>query len=117
MRRKNQIINLGIQVLPKSETRDAYDLIDQAIDVIKSSGVKYMVCPFETVLEGTYDQLFDVVKRVHERCFIEGADEILINIKIQSHCDKNIFIDDKISAAQKDSFGKASLWDKYKNKD
>ncbi len=102
MRKSNQIINLAIQVLPKSESRDAYDIIDQAIAVIKSSGLKYMVCPFETVMEGTYDQLFDVVSKVYDRCFMEGADEVLINIKIQSRRDSNVFIDDKIG--------------KYKNK-
>ena len=99
---KNQIVNLAIQVLPKSETRDAYDIIDHAINVIKSSGVKYVVCPFETVMEGTYDQLLDVVNKVHDGCLSEGAEEVIINIKIQSRRDSDVYIDDKIS--------------KYKNK-
>ena len=97
MHQEGKIINLAIQVLPKSETRDAYDIIDQAIAVIKSSGVKHVVCPFETVMEGTYDQLMDIVNKVHEQCFREGAEEVLINIKIQSNRDSNVFIDDKIS--------------------
>ena len=95
MNKTKPIINLAIQVLPKSNTREAYDIIDEAIDVIKNSGVKYVVCPFETVMEGTYDQLFDVVGKVHDRCFKEDADEVLINIKIQSRRDSNVYIDDK----------------------
>ncbi|MFC2125676.1 MTH1187 family thiamine-binding protein [Bacteroidota bacterium] len=97
MHSKDKIINLAIQVLPRSESRDAYVIIDHVIDVIKSSGVKHVVCPFETVMEGTYDQLIHVVKKVHDQCFREGAKEVLINIKIQSNRDSNVFIEDKIS--------------------
>ena len=102
MDNKDKIINLAIQVIPKSETREAYDIIDQAITVIKSSGVKHIVCPFETVMEGPYDLLMDIVNKVHDQCFKDGADEVLINIKIQSHRDSDVLIDEKIS--------------KYKNK-
>ncbi len=77
---KDPLINLAIQVLPTSKTREVYDMVDDAIAVIKDSGVKHVVCPFETVMEGNYDQLMEVVKKVHDHCLEQGADEVLINI-------------------------------------
>ncbi|MGF1637632.1 MAG: MTH1187 family thiamine-binding protein [Cyclobacteriaceae bacterium] len=88
-------INLAIQVLPKSKTIDTYALVDKAIEVIQQSGVKYQVCPFETVMEGEYEQLMDIVKKAHEACLKAGAEEVLVNIKIQRSADKDIRIEDK----------------------
>jgi uncharacterized protein YqgV (UPF0045/DUF77 family) len=49
------LINLALQVLPSSITSDPYSLVDKAIEVIQQSGLKYRVCPFETVIEGDYE--------------------------------------------------------------
>ncbi len=48
------IVNVAIQVIPLSRERELHDLVDLAIQVIQSAGVKYRVCPFETVMEGEY---------------------------------------------------------------
>ena len=56
-------INLGIQIVPKSKSKDTYALVDKAIEVIQQSGVKYEVTPFETVMEGPQDTLMEVAKR------------------------------------------------------
>ena len=37
-------------------------IVDQVIDYIKSTGLNYYVGPFETTIEGDYDQLMDIVK-------------------------------------------------------
>jgi uncharacterized protein YqgV (UPF0045/DUF77 family) len=69
-------INLAIQILPKTTGIHPYDIVDKAIDVIKESGISYLVCPFETVVEGDYDQIMNLVKKIHEICYKAGADEI-----------------------------------------
>lgn len=97
MSKKEHLMNLAIQVLPVSKTRRAYDIIDDAIKVIMDSGVKYVVCPFETVMEGTCDQLMKIVREVHNICHEKGAEEVIINIKIQSRRDRDVFIEDKIN--------------------
>lgn len=92
----NQKINLALQILPKSETAHAYDIIDKAIEVIQNSGLPYVVCPFETVVEGTYDEVMKVVKEAQDICFKYGATEIIANIKIQRGASHDVFIDDKL---------------------
>lgn len=92
----NNKINLALQVLPRSATKDSYDLVDKAIQIIEQSGVKYKVCPFETVLEGYYDELMEIVKKVHEQCYASGTETMMTYIKIQSSANTDVTIDDKM---------------------
>jgi uncharacterized protein (TIGR00106 family) len=89
-------INLALQVLPRSETVDLYQLVDTAIRVIQDSGLKYQVCPFETVIEGDYETVMKVVKKAQEACFASGADEILVNIKIQVRKESDVTMEEKV---------------------
>ena len=88
-------INLAIQVIPKSGKHDLYSLVDAAIEVIQNSGLKYEVCPFETVIEGDYDRVMRVVKDAQEACFAAGAEELLVNIKIQIRSGGDVSIEEK----------------------
>jgi uncharacterized protein (TIGR00106 family) len=97
----NKQINLAIQVLPRAKNIHPYDLVDKAIEVIKKSGVKYLVCPFETVMEGNYDELMKIVEDIHKACYEAGAEEIICNLKIQSNSSKKVEIDDKMKKYQK----------------
>ncbi|MBI9052378.1 MAG: thiamine-binding protein [Bacteroidales bacterium] len=90
-------VNVALQVLPKSETKKAYDLVDDAINVIKESGLIYKVCPFETVIEGPYDQIMKLVEDVQKECFESGADELLVYLKIQTRKNSKVTIDDKMA--------------------
>jgi len=93
---KNQI-NLAIQVLPRSATKGTYELVDVAIELIQKSGLNYQVCPFETVIEGPYDEIMKLVKNIHETVYEAGADEMITNIKIQTRKDQDVYIDEKMN--------------------
>lgn len=88
-------INLAIQVLPKIKNGDTYAVVDKAIEAIRQSGVKYRVCPFETVMEGPYDKLMEVVRNAQQACFDAGAEEVLVNIKIQHRQGGDVTIEEK----------------------
>lgn len=88
-------INLAIQVLPKAPGADTYALVDKAIEAIAASGLRYRVCPFETVLEGPYDRVMEVVLQAQEACFAAGAEEVLVNIKLQHRRDGDVTIEEK----------------------
>ena len=92
----NNSVNVAVQVLPISTTKDAYAIVDSAISVIEKSGVKYVVTPFETVMEGKYDTLMNVVKDVQNICYSAGAEKVMCYIKIQSVSGLDVTIDDKI---------------------
>jgi uncharacterized protein YqgV (UPF0045/DUF77 family) len=92
----NNYVNVAIQVLPKSNTKHAYDIVDKAIELIKQSGLIYQVCPFETVVEGNYDDIMKLVKEVQEICYKNGAEDLLCYLKIQSSGSTQVTIDDKM---------------------
>jgi len=89
-------VNIAIQVLPQSKVKGLYELVDDAIDVIHNSGLKYQVCPFETVLEGPYDEIMKVVEEVQQACFNNGAEELIVNIKIQNRKNSDVTIEEKM---------------------
>lgn len=91
------IINAAIQVLPRSATKGTYELVDLAIELIQQSGLNYRVCPFETVVEGSFDEVMHLIKEIHKVVYAGGADEMITNIKIQTRHNQDVFIEDKMS--------------------
>lgn len=90
-------INLAIQVLPLGIPKDqAYQIVDEAIKCIHDSGLKYLVCPFETVIEGEYNKVMNLVDAIQTACKNAGAPEVIINMKLQRNFSKDVAIMDKI---------------------
>jgi len=88
-------VNIALQILPSSGTIHPYLLVDKAIEVIAASGLRYKVCPFETVMEGSYDRIMEVVKQAQDACYAAGADSLMTYIKIQSST-HDVSIEDKM---------------------
>ena len=89
-------VNISLQFLPRSSVHDTYQLVDKAIEVIKDSGLTFQVSPFETVMEGPYDKIMDVIRKVHEVCYQEGTENSLAFIKIQMDKKGDVTINDKL---------------------
>ena len=88
-------VNIALQVLPSSSTKHPYTIVDKAIELIQNSGLKYRVCPFETVIEGDYDQIMELIKKIQLDCMDYGAESLLSYLKIQISRDKDVTIEDK----------------------
>ena len=93
---KQNKVNLALQVLPQAQGKNSYDLVDLAIDEISASGLKYRVCPFETVIEGTYDEVMALVKRIHQVLEKNGTEKMMTYIKIQTVFQEDVTIEDKM---------------------
>lgn len=93
---KTNKINVAIQVLPETDGKLKYDLVDKAIEAIKNSGFKYQVCPFETVVECEFNELSDLIEKIHEACEVAGTQRMLMNLKIQSSFEGDVTIADKM---------------------
>lgn len=89
-------INLALQVLPQSQTKHPYKIVDKAIEVIEQSGLKYKVCPFETVIEGEWNEVMKVVEQVHEVCYNNETEKMMTYIKIQTNSSEDVTIADKM---------------------
>lgn len=93
---KKNKINAAIQVLPESDGKIKYELVDKAIEAIQKTGFKYQVCPFETVVECGFGQLSELIETIHEACEVAGTERMLMNLKVQSNFTKNVTIEDKM---------------------
>ena len=92
----NNTINIALQILPTSKTVHPYSIVDAAIAVIAASGLKYRVTPFETVMEGNYDRIMEVVKLAQQACYDAGAESLMTYLKIQSNGNGDVNIEDKM---------------------
>ncbi len=93
---KKNKINFAIQVLPQSDGKLSYALVDKAIEAIKETGHTYKVCPFETVVECSYNELPSLLDKIHEAVREAGGGKMLTNLKIQVDFENNVTIDDKM---------------------
>ena len=75
--------SLAIQVLPQSVTGDeVLSIVDKVIAYIKSTGLKTVVGPFETVIEGGFEKLMEIAAECQRICIREGAAGLLTYMKI-----------------------------------
>ncbi len=93
---KMKKVNFAIQVLPESKNLGKYELVDKAIAIIQNSGFVYQVCPFETVVECTLEEGFELVKNIHKECDKAGTEKMMTYLKIQSDFSDDVTIDDKM---------------------
>jgi uncharacterized protein YqgV (UPF0045/DUF77 family) len=94
-------VNVALQVLPSSKEKHPYKIVDRAIEIIEVSGIKYRVCPFETVMEGEYDAIMDVIKKIQLECLNFGAESMISFIKIQINKYEDVTIEDKTAKYDK----------------
>lgn len=87
-------INASIQIVPKTKTKDTYTLVDKAIQIIRTSGLKQMVTPFETIVEGPYDKIMEVFRKANSTV-AEESDEILVFIKLHIRKDRDVTFEEK----------------------
>lgn len=88
-------INASIQIVPIVLDKHPYEWVDEAIAVIQQSGIKYEVGPFATVLEGSYDEVMNVIHHVNELLYAKGCAEWIANLQIQIRSGGSITGDEK----------------------
>ena len=73
--------SIALQVLPLSQGIDRIAVIDRVIAYLQAQSVTMVVTPFETVLEGEFDELMRILKEALE-VVGRGADNVFANVKI-----------------------------------
>lgn len=89
------VVNVSLQVLPVVEEKRLYPVVDKVIEYIKSTGVKHIVGPMETTMEGDLDTLMDIVKKAQEICINEGSARVASVVKIDYKAE-GVTMDEKV---------------------
>ncbi|WP_062070633.1 thiamine-binding protein [Demequina sediminicola] len=73
-----------IQVVPRPiiKTEECYKHVDAAIAAISASGLKYEVGGMGTTIEGSPDQIWALLRTVHEATLHSGAEGCMSIIKV-----------------------------------
>lgn len=75
--------SVAIQVLPGvSSDEEVVRIVDEVIAYIKSTGLYTYVGPFETVIEGDYEELMEIVKKCQYICIEAGCPSVMSYVKI-----------------------------------
>jgi uncharacterized protein (TIGR00106 family) len=74
------------------------DYVARAVKIVKESGLKYELSSMSTNLEGDVAGIMDVMRKVHESAFEQGAVRVLTSLKIDDRRDKPLSMEGKKSA-------------------
>lgn len=77
------IVELQVLPFPPGTDTVRYAHVEAAIAVIQASGFPYEVGPLGTSVEGEPDQLWPLIRAVHEATLISGADGVVSIIKVE----------------------------------
>ena len=67
---------------PAGTPDDPHAHVEAAIAVIQASGLRYEVGALGTTLEGEPDEVWPLLRRIHEACLAAGADREISVVKI-----------------------------------
>lgn len=90
--------SIAIQVLPNTTEDEILRIVDKVIEYIKQSGLNYFVSPFETTVEGPFDELMDIVKEAQRICIREGAPSVMSYVKIALNPEAGVWSIEKKTA-------------------
>ena len=91
--------SVAIQVLPGvQDERELCRIVDEVIAYIKSRDLPCSVGPFETTVEGDYDDLMEIVKECQKIAIQAGCDSVSSYVKIVYKPEGDVLsIDEKIT--------------------
>jgi len=94
------ICEITVIPLGTGET-SASKYVAKCLDVARKSGLKYEITPMSTVIEGNLEKILEVIRKMHEVPFNEGAQRVVTTITIDDRRDKKITMEYKIKSVQK----------------
>ncbi len=75
--------SVAIQVLPTvTDDNEVIRIVDEVIAYIKSTGLSCSVGPFETTIEGDYEELMEIVKNCQYVAAKAGCEAMSTYVKI-----------------------------------
>ncbi|KAL6080174.1 hypothetical protein QOT17_000551 [Balamuthia mandrillaris] len=82
------IVEIECNPNPCGTNEKEFQFTDEAIACIKHSGLKHTVGPLGTIIEGEPEQVWDLLRRVHEAALKSGAKMVNTSIKILEYADR-----------------------------
>lgn len=88
-------------LVPIVSEEEMYKQVDAAIEYIKQSGLKYEIGAMSTTVEGEYDEVFELIKKVHRIPFEQGSERVITVVRIDEKIG-GLSIDEKLKNHKED---------------
>ncbi|NLI31883.1 MAG: MTH1187 family thiamine-binding protein [Deltaproteobacteria bacterium] len=62
--------------------------VANALKVLQRSGLHYELTGMGTIISGDLDEIWRVLREMHESCFVEGVTRVLTNIRVDDRRDR-----------------------------
>jgi uncharacterized protein YqgV (UPF0045/DUF77 family) len=96
-----KLTNASIQLIPIVEDRHPYEWVDEVIALIDKSGLMYKVGPFGTVVEGTYDQINDLIQSINTYLYRQNCTEWVLNVQWHIRSGGDVTVEEKTKGRER----------------
>lgn len=94
------MVLLEFSMSPLGKGESVGKFVSRSLDIIDKSGVDYRLNPMGTVLEGEWDDVFDVMKKCYER-MKKDCDRISCTIKVDYRKGHSGRLSSKVASVEK----------------
>ena len=89
----------NLSVFPLGQGVSLRGYVTEALQEIQKSGIKYELTDMGTILEGNWDSVMAVIKKIHDR-LLSQTDRLYITVSIDSRKDKAVELGSKVKVVQ-----------------
>jgi uncharacterized protein (TIGR00106 family) len=91
---------IEFSVIPMGEGTSAGKEIARAVEIVEKSGLPYKLNPMGTVVEGTWDEVMNVVKRCHD-AVLSHSGRVITSVKIDDRPGRTGMMETKVQSVER----------------
>ena len=89
-----------VSIVPLGVGVGVSSFVAGAIGVLEKSALKYELTAMGTIISGDLDDIFCVIRKMHESCFDAGAVRVLTQIRIDDRRDSESSMERKVRSVR-----------------
>jgi len=95
----NRDVLLEFSMTPLDKGESVSNYVSRSLDIIDNSGIPYRINPMGTCVEGTWDEVMQILKDCYDK-MKEDCNRISVNIKIDYRKNKTNRLSSKIKSIE-----------------
>ncbi len=97
--REGAVIVANVSIFPLGQGLSLSAYVSEAIDEVDRSGLDYRVTAMGTIIEGDWDEVMKLIKKMRDR-ILKKSERIYLNITIDDKNDKRRRLESKIKSVE-----------------
>lgn len=94
-------MQVSLKVMPSGASqKEVYDKVNEVIEMIDNSNLKYQTGSSETTIEGEYKEIFALIESIHDKLIADEMRQITMMI-VTDYNVESMYIDEKLNNVDK----------------